>query len=329
MLLNFFKKALPQVFIIIVIFTLLLWLRTFISNEAFEYYFDSIRMPFYDIIAKWFPDGLMKSKLFVYGAMLTTAFLISNLNSKHIVIKQRTFLPALFFMLLASCYIPLQRLNPSVFSALIMVFAIDHIFAIYHKENVLDNLFKAGFLIAIASLFYAPAIFYMVAVFLSISSIRTFNIREWFAPIIGLFTPWFFFFFYHYFVNSDLTVIFRILSNNLFTEINHGYLGPLFYTFYGYILILFISTGVFLLNSLQAQKISVRKYYGVFFWFNLVTVALLIFIPSCSIEIFYIASIPMAFQFSHYFTLTTRKFWPSLFFNLFIILAILLQFYKG
>jgi len=327
MLLKFFKQTLPQIIIVIIVLAILIWLKSFLTDSVFSFYFDSIKMPFYDFITKWLHEGLFKSSLISFVVMLITAFLLLQINSKHIVIKQRTYLPAFFFVILASGFLPVQRINPAIFSSFFLVFAIDHILSIYHKESVLDNLYRAGFFIALASLFYAPSIFYIVAVFLSLISIRTFNIREWIVPIIGLLTPWFFFFFYHYFVNSDLTISYRVIVYNLFTEINPISSGVLFYSFIGYSIILFMITGIFLLNSLPNQKISVRKYHGVFFWFNLVTALIVLFIPACSIEILYVAVIPVSFQFAHYFTLSNRKFWPSFLFFLLLGIVALLQFH--
>ncbi|MHC1703194.1 MAG: DUF6427 family protein [Tenuifilaceae bacterium] len=327
MLLKFFKQSLPQVIVVIIVLAIILWLQSFLSDLGLSYYFDSIKMPFYDFVTKWLNEGLLKSHIITFVIMMITAFLLLQINSKHIIIKQRTYLPAFIFIILVSGFLPLQRINPTVFASFFLVFAFDHILSLYHKENVLDNLYKAGFFIALATLFYAPVIFYLAAVFLSIISIRTFNIREWLVSIIGFLTPWFFFFFYHYYFNSDLTISYRILVYNLFTEINQNYTGTLFYIFCGYCIILFIITGLFLLNSLPNQKISVRKYHGVFFWFNLVTALIVLFVPSCSIEILYIAAIPVSFQFAHYFTLSNRKFWPSFFFILLIGIVALLQFY--
>lgn len=328
MLLSFFKKSLPQVIVVVIVLAILLWLKTFLYDQVVvPYFFDSVNMPFYAFAIKWLPEGSMSSRIVAFTAMLITALYLLHLNSKHIIIKQRTYLPALFFVLLSSCFLPLQRINPAVFSSFLILLTIDHILTIYHKENVLDNIFKAGFYVSIASLFYAPSIIYIVAVLLAILTLRAFNLRELFASLFGFFTPWFFFFFYHYFINSDLTITFRVLDFNLFTGINHNSNSPLFYIFYGYCLILFLITGVFLLNSLSTQKISIRKYYGVFFWFNLISAAIIILIPSCSIEIVYIVSVPIVFQFTHYFTMAKRVFWAELFFGFALFVAFLMQFY--
>ena len=329
MLLKFFKQTLPQVIVMIILLTVLIWLRSFASDQVYPYYFDSIKMPFYAFISNWLSNNIFYGRALVFIVMLFTGFYLLQINSKHIIIKQRTYLPAFLYLVLISSFITLHQINPAVFASLLIVFVLDHILSIYHKENVLDNLFRAGFYIAIASFFYAPAILYFIALLLSIISIRSFNLREWIAAFIGLITPWFFYFFYHYFVNNDLLTIYRTLNLNLFTEVNNDSNSPLLYIFYAYGILLFIITGFFLVNTLPTQKISVRKFHGSFFWFNLVSIAIIILIPSVSIEIAYIAIIPIIFQFTHFFTTSNRKFWPDFLFLLLIVISILMQFFSN
>lgn len=326
MLLRFFKQTLPQVIVVIIILTTLIWLRSFSSIQTYPFYFESINMPFFAFINHWLSNDVIYGKIIAFIVMLISGFYLLQINSKHIVIKQRTYLLSFLYFVIVSSFISIQQINPAVFASFFIVLVFDHLFSIYHKENVLDNLFRAGFYISIASLFYAPAILYFIALLLSIVSIRSFNIREWFASFFGLITPWFFYFFYHYFVNNDLMAIVRTLDLNLFTEVNNDTNNFLLYLFYSYNFLLFIVSGLFLVKTISTQKISVRKFHGSFFLFNLVSIAIVVLIPCVSIEIVYIALIPIVFQYTHYFTTSNRKFWPEFLFFLLLVFSFLMQF---
>ena len=329
MLLKLFKQSIPQVIVIIFLLAILLWLKSCFTDLINPYYFESISMPFYSIIKSWISNNVLLGRVITFIVLLFTGFYLLQINSKHIVIKQRTYLLSFFYIILISSLISLQQLNPAVFAAFFMVFAIDHILTIYHKEVVLDNLFRAGFYIAVASLFYAPIIFYIIAALLSIISIRSFNVREWFALFFGLITPWFFYFFYNYFFNNDLMAVINTLKSNLLTEVNNDYNSVLHYLFYAYSLLLFIITGFYLVKTISTEKISVRKFHGAFFWFNLVSLLIFMVVPTVSNEILYLAFIPIVFQFTHYFTASKLKFWPNFLFILLFVFSILMQFYSG
>ncbi len=329
MLLKFFKQSLPQVIATILLLAILLWLKSCFTGIVSPYYFESISMPFYSLITSWILNNVLAGKIVAFIMLLFTGFYLLQINSKHIVIKQRSYLLSFFYIILLSSIISLQQLNPAVFAVFFFVFAMDHILSIYHKENVLDNLFRAGFYIAIASLFYAPTIFYIIAALLSIISIRSFNAREWFALFFGLITPWFFFFFYHYLVNNDLKAVINRLLSNLLTEVNNDNNSVLHYLFFSYCLLLFIITGIYLVKTISTEKISVRKFHGAFFWINIVTLLIFIIVPTVSNEILYFAFIPIVFQFTHYFTTSKRKFWPNVLFLLLFVFSILMQFYSS
>lgn len=328
MILNFFKQTLPQVIIIIIVLAISLWIKSILSVQLTPFYFESISMPFFSIITNWITGNVLWGRIISFFVLLFTGFYLLQINSKHIVIKQRTYLLSFFYIIIISSVTYIQQLNPGVFAAFCIVFAIDHILSIYHKEQTLDNLFKAGFFVALASLFYAPSIFYFIAIILSIISIRSFNLREWFAAIFGLLTPLFFYTFYFYFVKNDLYSAYNLFKINLFTEVN-SISNPMLYIIYGFGILLFMVTGVYLVKTLSAQKISVRKFHGVFFWFNLVSILIIILIPCVSIEIIFLALIPITFQYTHFFTTTNKKFWPNLLFLLVLVFALLLQFYPG
>ena len=319
MLLKFFKQTLPQVIITIITLAILLWLRSFLSNQISPFYFESISVPLFTIVSNWLSTNILWGRIVTFIMLLFTGFYLLHINSKHIVVKQRTYLISFFYIILISSLPQIQQLNPSVFAAFFVVFAIDHLLSIYHKDQVLDDLFKAGFFIAIASLFYAPSIFYFAAIIFSIISIRSFNIREWFAAIFGLITPLFFYLLYSAFI------LFKL---NLVTEVNNIQ-STMLYSYYAFCSLLFITTGFFLVKTLPNQKINVRKFHGVFFWFNLTSILIIVLVPCVSIEFAYIAIIPIVFQYTHYFTISTKRFWPNFLFTVFFVFAFLMHLFPS
>ncbi len=326
MLLKFFKQTLPQVIVTIIIITLLLWVKSLFSSHTPSFYWETISMPLYSSISSWLSGNYLWSKVISLTLVFFTGFYLLQVNSKHIVVKQRTYFISFLYLIITSSIIFLQQINPAIFAAFFMVFAVDHILSIYHKDNALDNLFKAGFFTALAALFYAPSIFYFAAILLSIISIRSFNPKEWFVTIFGLIAPLFFYFFYFYFVKNDLFYGFDIFIRNILTEVN-SINNTLLWVLLSFYAIIFIASGIFLIKTLPNQKISVRKYHGVFFWFNLVTILIVIIVPTISYEIIFIALIPIVFQYTHYFTITTKRFWPNLLFIAILLFALVMQFY--
>ncbi len=327
MIFRFFKQPLPQVLAVIILLTIGLWFKSFLNPNPNGFYFDEIKMPFYQILTDILPDSYFYKILLTFFIFLFTGLYLLQINSKYIIIKNRTYLPVFIFSLLISGIPSLQQINPAIFATLLLAFSFDQIFSIYHKNDALNNLFKAGFFIALASLFYTPSALYILPVLLSIVSLRTFNFREIITALTGFITPWFLYSFYYFFFRDNWSFGVELFKENLLFSIDNHWKSNFFiYLYTGYFLLLFLVSGIFLIRSLESQKIFVRKYFGVFYWFNLVTLLIVLFIPGRSFEVICLFSIPLAFQFAYYFTLSARKFWPSLFFYIMLVIVFLIQF---
>jgi hypothetical protein len=81
----------------------------------------------------------------------------------------------------------------------------------YKKENASGLLFDTAFLAGIASLFYFPAIIFLVFLFISLLATRGINIKEWSLCILGFLIPFIFVVAFLYWTN-DLSYINSVLS---------------------------------------------------------------------------------------------------------------------
>jgi len=326
MLLKFFKRPLPIVFATIIVLAILLWLKSFFTGLSVAFYFDEAQMPLYSLVVNIIRDNGYLAKILAFTLVLFTGLYLIQLNSKYILIKQRSYLPAFLYILLASSFLPLQRLNPAIFAALFLVIAINFLFSIYDEKEPLDNLFKSGMFVSLAMMFYLPSIFYIILVFISIIIIKTFNFRDWVAVLGGFVTPWFFYMFYQYFVHDNLWAIPQIIEaawNTPRVKTDYGLFFYIFYYFNGF---LFLISAIFLLRSINTQKINIRKYHTILLWFLAVTFFINVFVPFSSIELSYLAAIPVSFIISNFLTSSRKKFWPDFLLIALFAIAIIMQF---
>ncbi|PKP36246.1 MAG: hypothetical protein CVT98_08530, partial [Bacteroidetes bacterium HGW-Bacteroidetes-15] len=150
--------------------------------------------------------------------------------------------------------------------------------------------------------------------------------RDWIVSLFGLITPWFFLFFYHYFFNNNIDAVPDMISKAIEPiDVIRNY-GVLFSAFYSFIGLLLIITSIYLLGSFPTQKISTRKYLGIFLWFLLISTLIAFFSGFSSIEIIYLAAMPATFIFSNFFTFSRNRFWPEFFFTILFSIAVLMQF---
>ena len=104
MLLRIFSDSRIATAFLIFLVALLLWIPGFISPETTAFYHPVKPMPLYRLFADLLTGQVLLSKIIAFIFILFQAVLMVRLNASFILIQQRTFLPALFFLLLVSFY---------------------------------------------------------------------------------------------------------------------------------------------------------------------------------------------------------------------------------
>ncbi|MGD0343201.1 MAG: hypothetical protein ABSA76_15985, partial [Bacteroidales bacterium] len=89
-------------------------------------------------------------------------------------------------------------------------------------------------------------------------------------------------------------------------------------------LVLLVST-VFLIIRMNSKKIKYRKTFSLLLWSLVISVVLIIFVPSVSVEIVWIAGIPVCYLLAHYFIFERKKVFAEIVFTLFFLLVLLVQ----
>lgn len=109
-------------------------------------------------------------------------------------------LPSLLFVVLAGSWTGFHFFSPLFISLIFLLIGINRLLKVYHQKEIYSEVFDAGFYLGMASLFYYPAILFLVSFWVFISMNRAFNFREYFLPLIGTVLPFFFlsvFYFYY------------------------------------------------------------------------------------------------------------------------------------
>jgi hypothetical protein len=253
------------------------------------------------------------------------AFLMVNLNTTVFFINERTFLPALIYILLSGLFPQYQLLNPAIFGAVFLMLAIRRIMESYRVQGIAYNFFDAGILIGLGSLFYANLIWFGLLVIIGIALLRTEGSKEIAISVIGLLTPFVLTFGIYYVSGKNVKDLLSLLEYNLFGK-------PADYVFtrltIGAILFAGLSTLVcivYLVMLMNTKKIKSRKTFSLLLWVFLISVGVYFLVPSVSVEIVWIMGIPISYFWTHYFVFVKKKLVTELIFSLFFVLILLIQ----
>jgi len=326
MFLKQFKGTGPGTIFLIVVTLLTLWASAFIRLQGrFSLYFDLDPMPLYGLLSSLLGTNPLPGIIFTLGLVSLMAFLMVNLNTTLFFINERTFVPALIYVLLSGFFPLYQLLNPAIFGAMFLMLAFRKIMEAYRIPGVAYKFFDAGLLISIGSLFYANLIWFGLIVIVGIALLRTGNVKEIAISVIGLITPYFLTFGIYYISGNDLKELLSVIENNLFGRPASYVFTTLTITAIAYTGLITILSIVFLLMSINNKKIKSRKTFYLLLWIFMLSISVYILVPTVSVEIVWITGIPVSYLLSHYFVFARKKLVPEILFTILFILILIIQ----
>jgi len=325
MIISLYKGIKPFVLFLILLTGIAFWLKAIVVPEEVSYPFDSQYLLFYRWIGAIFHDLPILSVITGFLLLLLMGTLLVRLNTTYFFINQRTYLPALFFLLGSSIFVSLQRVNPVIVASLFLMIAIDRMFGTYKNSKTSFQYYDAGILIGLGSLFYVNLIFYLPVLWIGLIILRPFVWREWLITIFGFLTPVILTIAIHYLIKGE---IMNLLSNFQECLIEPYQFGGfdlshlLFFSFLGLLILVF---SLHMIRAISGKKISSRKFLKIMLWIFILTLIIYFIVPSASVELIFILLIPLSYLFTHFFV-SIRSVWVGdILFVLFLASIVVVQ----
>ncbi len=326
MFLRRFKGTGPEVIALIFIVTVLVWISPILNPASpSSPGFDVEPMPLFGLLAGITGQNQIVGLLFTILLVLLIAFLLVNFNTSGFFISERTFLPALFYILFSGLFPTEQILNPALPAAIFLILAVRKIMDSYKIQRTAYSFFDAGLLISTGSLFYAGFIWFGLLLIIGIVILRTGNVREIIISLLGLITPWFITFGLYYVTDNDPGSLLSAIKYNFSVPVQDIRLtGVEIAALTGLGIILVISI-LFLFSVMNTKKIKSRKTFSLLMWAFVISAGMYLFIKGVSVEIFWLAGVPASYLLSHYFVFSKQRLIPEILFSLLFVLVALMQ----
>ena len=326
MLLKIFKRTGPGVISLITVTLIVVWIGTFINpGTPSEYIYETNPMPLYALLKHLIGGNPFLGAMISFILVAVMALLIVSFNTSVLFINQRTFLPALIYILLSGFFPQYQIFNPVLPASIFLLLGIKRIMDGYRKPGIAYNFFDAGILISTGSLIYADLIWFGIVVFIGIALLRAGNLTEIIIAFIGLITPYFLIFGFYYVFEANMKSLFLILGDNLIGDSSAFAFSRITIVMISFASLTILVSIIHLIMNLNKKKIKSRKTFFLLVWTLLISLGIYFPLPSVSLEIFWIVSIPSSFFLAHYFIFLNRRFVAEIFLYLLIISVLMIQ----
>jgi len=326
MFLRIFKGTGPGVIFLIVITLSAVWLSAILNQRLHpRYIYEADPMPLYALLKFLISNSHSLGVILSFLMVSLMAFLLVNFNTTVFFIHERTFLPALIYILFGGFFPDHQILNPVLPASVFLLLAVMRIMDSYHVSGTAYSYFDAGILISTGSLFYANLIWFGLIVIIGIALLRTGNMKEIVISLLGLVTPYLITFGIYYVSGRDMHALFNVFGDNLFDKAT-------FYPFPRLTILALVYSGALIIVSLfnlfrnmNTKKIKARKTFSLMIWIFLISIVVYSAVPSVSVEIVWLMSIPVSYFLTHYFVFERKKMVPEILFSVFCVFILLIQ----
>ncbi|MBR6437803.1 MAG: hypothetical protein IKS65_01290 [Bacteroidales bacterium] len=189
-MLKFFKHSYIAQLVVIVLLIVVLWLPVFIS-QAYEIAVENPITPLYNIIVNICGHSSVVISILAFVVFIVNVLFFNSMLSVNQFVTRNSSIGAFVFVL-CMCCIPMQdEYYPFLLASPFIMIAIQTMYLIYQVDRPEMYLMNSGFFIALASMFYFPAIILIFWVLVSISIMDFKELKHYLIPVLGFFFPYF------------------------------------------------------------------------------------------------------------------------------------------
>jgi len=284
--------------------------------------------PFYEFIAKWTATVPGMGAAIAVILILVQSLLMYGICQAKSFFGRQNFLPAIVVMLSYSWNDSYLTLHPMLFSGVFVLITVQALLSILEKQAAYQEMFIAAFCIAIAALFFIPLTYFILFLWLTLITYRTFFWREFTISVIGFSVP--FVYYASWLIWFDgFTVGAERFINSLFqwvlpasVELDNT-IWLIASTFIAFI------TVVSVLNTMNDKTINVRRRAWVFFNLAFVSLIAIGLTGWPIISANYLFVVPMAFFITGGIAFVKRSFLTDILLVAYFLLFVLLQVYNA
>lgn len=200
-MLKFFRHNYIAQLIAIVLLLVALWIPAFVS-QLHDTAVGLPTTPLYNLIAGLFDSSSSAMTVLTFVVFSLCVLFFNSMLSVNQLVTRNSSIGAFVFVLCLCCVQIQDEYYPFILANTFIMMAMQTIYLIYQVEKPEAYLMNSGFFVAIASMFYYPAIILIIWVLLSLIIMDIKELKHFLIPVFGFLFPYFVLFVCFYFNHS-------------------------------------------------------------------------------------------------------------------------------
>lgn len=303
------------------------WILEYIQSAGYPIYSEAYSTPLWNAVCQAIPN---KAAAYLIGIVVMTggAFLLHRANYILMLIREKTLLPFLLYLLLISCnpdFIPLKSASMGVFC---LVLAIYQLFTSYHDETASKAIYNATLILGAGSLLWIHLLWFVPVFWYGMYCFRSLSARTFIASLLGVLTVYWLLLGWCVWQGNytAFTVPFQSLFKIRLLQISPDYLINAMGIIYLIILLLTASINIF--THEYEDNLRTRQYLYFLMTLAIWSFALFFFYEQSSKELLETVCMPAAILLGHFFTVQQRSKYIHWFFHGTVLFYFTLSFIR-
>lgn len=301
---------------------LALWVLSFISTDTVLPLQQN--NPFFFTINKFFADNLLLSGLLTVIITFLNTFLLVQLNTKFSLIRTRTFLPVLIYLVLIAVWSLAGITVVNHFTLTLIIIALFIFMNMYRNKQGVEQAFAGSLILATGSLFSCEFIMLLPAFWIGFIMFQSMSLRTFLASLFGAITPWILYISVRFYLQPDVNLLTELLSN---FKTTFTFTAPsINLIIYASSLLILILIGlVGFLNNLHSDSIQTRQSLKLFVVLFFTSIIITILLSTNITALLPLIAMSYAMIISHPLSLQKNNF-NSIIFIIFLVINIFYVF---
>ncbi|MDR1918932.1 MAG: hypothetical protein LBQ65_04715 [Tannerellaceae bacterium] len=160
------------------------WVAGYLDSVGYPVYSEASAPPLWAFVCRILPN---KAITYLIGLLLTLggAFLIHRANYVLMIIREKTLLPFLLYVLFISTNPSFFPLNSTSLGIFCLILALYQLLTSYHDTGAIQKTFNAAFFIGVGSLLWVHILWFLPIFWWGMYNFKVLNLRTFLASLTG------------------------------------------------------------------------------------------------------------------------------------------------
>lgn len=256
------------------------------------------------------------------------ALIVTQMVNSTKLFARVNYVPALLYVLCASMFTDMLYPGPGLLANTFVALVMLSLSELWKQQRAFMEIYDVGFLIALASLFYAPVLAMVVLMYIALGILRPFSWKEWLTALLGIVTPYFLIGTYYFmidslpaFINEQFGQMFSFSGMYYQAELAVQVIGP-------YVLVLLLLAAWYLQATYLKSQIQVRKFLILLVWALIILFFSFLLSDGLHLKHFVIISVPLSVILSYYLLHFKKQRFAEIIHAVLVLLILFFQYFS-